>query len=101
MICVFGFVHVFHTLVPDSRSDRSKVSPAGTSMLSSTTVGHDLALALALAAELKVQELEARLTKLDTRVGAADARAAPRTTMDIIEERILKRLSDQQASKRV
>jgi hypothetical protein len=69
-------------------------------MLSSTTVEQDLALALALAAELKVQELEARLTKLETRVGAADARAAPRTTMDIIDERILK-MSDQQTGKRV
>jgi hypothetical protein len=70
-------------------------------MLSRTTVEHDLALELALAAELKVQELEARLTRLETRVGAADARAAPRTTMDIIDERILKELSDQQTSKRV
>lgn len=69
-------------------------------MLSSTMVEHDLALALALAAELKVQELEARLSKLETRVGAADARAAPRTTMDIIDERILKKLSDQQTRKK-
>lgn len=70
-------------------------------MLSSTTVEHDLALALTLAAELKVQELEARLTKVETRVGAADASAAPRTTMDIIEERILKKLSGQRTNKRV
>jgi hypothetical protein len=70
-------------------------------MLSSTTVEHELALALALAAELKVQELEARLTKVETRVGAAVARAAPRTTMDTIDERILKKLSDQQTSERV
>lgn len=56
---------------------------------------------LGLAAELNVQKLEARLTKLETRVGAADARTAPRATMNTIEERIVKKRSDQQTSKGV
>ena len=58
-------------------------------------------LGLGLAAELNAQELEARLTKLETRVEAADARTAPRATMDIVEERIVKKRSDQQTSKRL
>jgi len=65
-------------------------------MLSRTTVEHEEALALALAAELKVQDVEeedervaivhfARLAKED---GAADA-AAQRASTEIIEVRIL------------
>lgn len=63
-MCEIWFVHA-RTFVPDARSDRSRVLPAGTSMLFSTMVEHDLGLELAQAAELNVQELEARLTKKD------------------------------------
>ena len=81
---------VFRTLVPVARFDRSSVSPAGTAMLSSTISEHAFLLALALAAEVKVQ-VEA-LFNCVTREGdgAADARVAPSASREIDEARILK-----------
>lgn len=64
-------------------------------MLSKTTVEHEEALALALAAELKVQDVEEdaervaiHLARLVMEDGAADA-AAHRASTEITEVRIL------------
>lgn len=81
------------TLVPDARSFSSRLSPAGTSILLRVIVEHDLALSLAWEAEVKVQEEEAFLVKLETRegpLGRADATEAPRASIEMIDVRILK-----------
>lgn len=60
-------------------------------MLSSTIVEHDDWLSLACAAELKVQEV-ALLVWLKAReaVGKAEVTAAPKASIEITDERILK-----------
>lgn len=72
-------------------------------MLSKTMLEQDFLLALALAAEVKVQVEEERSTSSDTveGAGAAETATAPRASIDRIEVRILKQMSDQQTSKRV
>lgn len=75
--------------MPEVRSVRSSVSPAGTSMLSSTIVVQDFLLALALAAEVKVQEVALLICETREGAGAAAAMVAPRASMDIKEVRIL------------
>jgi hypothetical protein len=88
-----------YTLVPSFRLERSRVSPAGTSILSNTMVEQDFLLALALAAEVKVQ-VEARPINSETREGAGAAdTAAASASMDTTNVRILKQLSDQQTRK--
>lgn len=72
---------VILTLVPSSRSERSRVSPAGTSILSSIIVMHDFWLSLASAAEENVQV--ALSTCLEAREGVrkADATDVPRDSI--------------------
>lgn len=80
------------TLVPVAKFDRSRVSPAGTLMLSSTISEQAFLLALALAAEVKVQDeaLFDRLTREGE--GAADTSAAPSASTETKEARISKDL---------
>ena len=85
------FHNMVHTFVPSFKSFRSKVSPAGTSMLFNTMMLQDDLLALALAAELKVQEVDLFICETRDGAGAADATAAPKASMDMKEVRILYR----------
>jgi len=80
------------TLVPSFKLERSRVSPAGTLMLSKTMLEQDFLPALALAAEVKVQVEEERSTSSETveGAGAAETAAAPSASMATKEVRILK-----------
>ena len=80
------------TLVPLCSLVRSRVTPAGTLMLSSTMVEQAFLLAMALAAEVKVQVEDERSTISETLegAGAADTKAAPRANMETKDVRILK-----------
>ena len=61
-----------HTVEPSAASERSRVSPAGTSMLLRTTSEQLEMLSLASEAEVKVQ-VEAFLANSETREGAGAA----------------------------
>lgn len=67
-------------MVPSFRSVRLSVLPAGTSVLLKTMVEQEDLLALALAAEVKVQVEDDFLVRSETRKGvrAADTRPAAR-----------------------
>ena len=76
--------------MPSTRSDKSRVSPAGTSMSFRMISEQDFLLAVALAAEVKVQ-VEAFLSRREARLGegAAETKVAASAIRDIREECIL------------
>lgn len=73
--------------MPSSRSDKSRVSPAGTSMSFRMISEQDFLLAVALAAEVKVQ-VDALLSRREARLGegAAETKVAASAIRDIREE---------------